>query len=42
LLEARRRIADAGRGMEQCEAEIADAELSLAETDREIEASAGR
>jgi hypothetical protein len=40
LLEARRRVEDSDRGMERCEAEIADLESSLAETDRQIETAA--
>jgi hypothetical protein len=40
LLEARQRAEESGRGEERCEAEIADLESSLAETDRQIEAAA--
>lgn len=42
LLDARQRVEDSDRGMERCEAEIADLELSLAETDRQIETAARR
>jgi hypothetical protein len=40
LLEARQRAEESGRGEARCEAEIADLEASLAETDRQIEAVA--
>jgi hypothetical protein len=40
LLRARQRAEESGRGEERCEAEIADLELRLAETDRQIEAAA--
>lgn len=40
LLDARHRVEDSDRGMERCEAEIADLESSLAETDRQIETAA--
>ncbi len=42
LLDARQRVEDSDRGMERCEAEIADLESSLAETDRQIETAARR
>jgi hypothetical protein len=40
LLRARQHAEESARGEERCEAEIADLELSLAETDRQIEAAA--
>ena len=40
LLEARQRAEESGRGEERCEAELADLESSLAETDRQIGAAA--
>ncbi len=40
LMDARQRVEDSDRGMERCEAEIADLESILAETDRQIETAA--
>ncbi len=42
LLDARQRVEDSDRGTERCEAEIADLESTLAETDRQIETAARR